>query len=58
MSCSSDKRNWLGLRAVVVASASLVRSFGVTASRRSGRTSHVPEDILEYEAVFIKSSLG
>jgi hypothetical protein len=43
---------------LVVAFASLVCSFGVTASRRSGCASHVPEDRLKVEAVFINSSLN
>jgi len=43
---------------LVVAFASLVFSFGVTASRRSGCASHVPEDMRKIVAVFINSSLN
>ena len=42
---------------VVVAFASLVCSFGVTASRRSGCASRVPEDSSDISAVLINSSL-
>ena len=41
----------------VVAFASLVFPFGVTASRRSGCASRVPEDKRSTVVVFIKSSL-
>ena len=47
----------LAFAPLVVAFASLVCSFGVTASRRSGCASRVPEDSWDTSAVFINSSL-
>ncbi|DAC67016.1 MAG TPA: hypothetical protein D7I13_05345, partial [Candidatus Poseidoniales archaeon] len=41
----------------VVAFASLVFPFGVTASRRSGCASRVPEDMQSTVVLFINSSL-